>query len=51
MPPVEKISTITEKGQVTVPKPAREALGLGYGGRVAGERQRQTASRAPSLDV
>lgn len=32
---LKKISTITEKGQVTVPKSVREALGLGYGGRVA----------------
>ncbi len=32
---LKKISTITEKGQVTIPKPVREALGLGYGGRVA----------------
>lgn len=32
---LKKIGTITEKGQVTVPKPIREALGLGYGGRVA----------------
>ncbi|MCM2472975.1 AbrB/MazE/SpoVT family DNA-binding domain-containing protein [Rhizobium sp. CG5] len=32
---LKKISTITEKGQVTVPKSVRDALGLGYGGRVA----------------
>jgi antitoxin PrlF len=32
---LKKISTITEKGQVTIPKSVREALGLGYGGRVA----------------
>lgn len=32
---LKKISTITERGQVTVPKSVREALGLGYGGRVA----------------
>lgn len=30
-----KISKITEKGQVTVPKFVREALGVGYGGQVA----------------
>jgi antitoxin PrlF len=32
---LKKISTITEKGQVTIPKSVREALGLGYGGRIA----------------
>lgn len=31
---LRKVGTITEKGQVTVPKPVREALGLGYGGRI-----------------
>lgn len=32
---IRKVSTITEKGQTTVPKPVREALGLDYGGRIA----------------
>lgn len=32
---LRKVSTITEKGQVTIPKPVREALGLEFGGRVA----------------
>jgi antitoxin PrlF len=32
---VRKISTITEKGQVTIPKTVRDALGLGYGGQIA----------------
>ena len=32
---LKKVSTITEKGQVTIPKSVREALGLGYGGRIA----------------
>eukprot|EP01035_Chromulina_nebulosa_P062078 gene62078-84899_t len=31
---LRKVSTITEKGQVTVPKSVRDALGLGYGGRI-----------------
>lgn len=33
-PPLERTSTITEKGQTTVPKPVREALGVSYGGRI-----------------
>lgn len=32
---LKKVSTITEKGQVTVPKSVREALGVDYGGRIA----------------
>jgi len=32
---LKKISTITEKGQTTIPKPVREALGVDYGGRIA----------------
>jgi antitoxin PrlF len=32
---VEEISTITAKGQTTIPKSVRQALGVGYGGRLA----------------
>ena len=32
---VEEVCTITAKGQTTVPKAVRQALGLGYGGRIA----------------
>lgn len=37
MPPavVEEVCTITAKGQTTVPKAIRQALGVGYGGRIA----------------
>jgi antitoxin PrlF len=35
MPVVEEICTITAKGQTTVPKVVRQALGVGYGGRIA----------------
>jgi antitoxin PrlF len=37
MPPavVEEVCTITSKGQTTVPKAVRQALGVGYGGRIA----------------
>ena len=31
----EEISTITEKGQTTVPKAVRKALGISYGGKIA----------------
>lgn len=31
----EEISTITVKGQTTVPKAVRQALGVGYGGKIA----------------
>jgi antitoxin PrlF len=32
---LKKVSAITGKGQVTIPKSVREALGVEYGGRVA----------------
>jgi antitoxin PrlF len=32
---IEEISTITAKGQTTVPKAVRQALGLDYGGKIA----------------
>lgn len=32
---VEELSTITAKGQTTVPKAVRQALGVDYGGKVA----------------
>jgi antitoxin PrlF len=32
---IEEISTITAKGQTTVPKAVRQALGVDYGGRIA----------------
>ena len=32
---VEEISKITAKGQTTVPKAVRQALGVDYGGRIA----------------
>jgi antitoxin PrlF len=35
MPVIEEVSTITAKGQTTVPKAIRQALGMGYGGRIA----------------
>ena len=35
MPEVEEVCTMTSKGQTTVPKAVRQALGVGYGGRIA----------------
>ena len=35
MPQIHEIATITTKGQITLPKPIRQALGVGSGGRVA----------------
>ncbi len=32
---IEEVCTITAKGQTTVPKTIRQALGVGYGGRIA----------------
>jgi antitoxin PrlF len=32
---LEEISTITAKGQTTIPKSVRQALGVDYGGKVA----------------
>lgn len=32
---VEEISKITAKGQTTIPKAVRQALGVDYGGRIA----------------
>jgi antitoxin PrlF len=32
---IEETSTITAKGQTTVPKAVRQALGLDYGGKIA----------------
>ena len=51
MPPavVEEVCTITAKGQTTVPKAVRQALGVGYGGRIAFrvERGRVTVHGLP----
>ena len=34
MPMIEKTATITTKGQTTVPKAVRQALGADYGGKI-----------------
>ena len=35
MPAIREVATITSKGQITLPKPIRQALGVAYGGKVA----------------
>ena len=35
MSQIHEVATITSKGQITLPKPIRQALGLGTGGKVA----------------
>jgi antitoxin PrlF len=32
---IEEVCTVTAKGQTTVPKAVRQALGIDYGGRIA----------------
>lgn len=35
MPAIHEIATLTSKGQITLPKPIRQALGVDVGGKVA----------------
>ena len=35
MHPLHEVATVTSKGQITLPKPIRQALGIAVGGRVA----------------
>lgn len=35
MPTIHEVATITSKGQITLPKPIRQALGVDAGGKVA----------------
>lgn len=35
MPVIHEVATITSKGQITLPKPIRQALGVDTGGKVA----------------
>ncbi|MCL2898777.1 type II toxin-antitoxin system PrlF family antitoxin [Brenneria tiliae] len=39
MPVIHELATITSKGQITLPKPIRQALGVDAGGKVAFELQ------------
>lgn len=35
MPAIHEIATLTSKGQITLPKPIRQLLGVDFGGKVA----------------
>jgi antitoxin PrlF len=37
MPPILEVATVTSKGQITLPKPIRQALGIAAGSKVAFE--------------
>ena len=39
MPAIHEVATITSKGQITLPKSIRQALGVDYGGKVAFDLQ------------
>ena len=39
MPAIHEVATITSKGQITLPKAIRQALGVDYGGKVAFDLQ------------
>lgn len=39
MPTIREVATITSKGQITLPKSIRQALGVDYGGKVAFDLQ------------
>jgi len=40
MPAIHEIATLTAKGQITLPKPIRQALGVDVGGKVAFDLRR-----------
>lgn len=39
MPVIHEVATLTSKGQITLPKPIRQALGVTFGGKVAFDLQ------------
>ena len=50
MPTIEEVCSITAKGQTTVPKSIRQALGVGYGGRIAFRVENGTVSVHAATD-
>jgi antitoxin PrlF len=47
---VEEICTITAKGQTTIPRTVRQALGVGYGARIAFRIENGTVTVHPVDD-
>lgn len=51
---IHEVATLTSKGQITLPKPIRQALGVDYGGKVAfdlrGSQVIVTRAEEPSHD-
>ncbi len=47
---VEEICTITAKGQTTIPRAVRQALGVGYGARIAFRIENGTVTVHPADD-
>jgi antitoxin PrlF len=47
---VEEICTITAKGQTTIPKTVRQALGVSYGARIAFRIENGTVTVHPADD-
>ncbi|WP_428832743.1 AbrB/MazE/SpoVT family DNA-binding domain-containing protein [Pseudomonas aeruginosa] len=49
MPAIHEVATLTSKGQITLPKPIRQALGVDAGGKLrvrsAGQRSRRHPRR------
>jgi antitoxin PrlF len=49
MPGIHEVATLTSKGQITLPKPIRQALGVDVGGKIAfdlGENGQVVVTRA-----
>jgi antitoxin PrlF len=47
---IEKVCTITAKGQTTVPKAIRQALGVSYGGRITFRIEGSTVTVHPAAE-
>lgn len=45
---IEEICTITAKGQTTIPRTVRQALGVGYGARIAFRIENATVTVHPA---
>jgi antitoxin PrlF len=51
MPSILEIATVTSKGQITLPKSIRQALGIDVGGKVLFELQGETVIVTRAVDV